>query len=375
MSHSAAIENQNIESSDIKKKKRKRLFSCLAVSIALAGAGSFAWWEFVGSRYVETDNAYTDVESAQLSSAVTGTVSAILVTDSQVVKKGDVLIQLDPTDAQLALNQAEADLNLSIRRVNGYKATDTKLGAEVVANEKEQKRLLAQVDAANADFQRATVDLKRREALMQTGAISGDELTRIQNVYASALANLNAAKAAVAQADAAKQAAVGARQANAVLIENADTETNPEVVLARAKRDQARLDLERTVIRSPVDGVVARRQVELGQRVQPSTPLLSVVPVQQIHVNANFKEVQLQHKVELVSDLYGDNVLFHGTVEGFDGGTGAAFSVIPAQNATGNWIKVVQRLPVRIKLNADELAAHPLRVGLSMKATVNLKSE
>ncbi|HHP2614500.1 TPA: HlyD family secretion protein [Enterobacter roggenkampii] len=259
MSHSAAIENQNIESSDIKKKKRKRLFSCLAVSIALAGAGSFAWWEFVGSRYVETDNAYTDVESAQLSSAVTGTVSAILVTDSQVVKKGDILIQLDPTDAQLALNQAEADLNLSIRRVNGYKATDTKLGAEVVANEKEQKRLLAQVDAANADFQRATVDLKRREALMQTGAISGDELTRIQNVYASALANLNAAKAAVAQADAAKQAAVGARQANAVLIENADTETNPEVVLARAKRDQARLDLERTVIRSPVDGVVARR--------------------------------------------------------------------------------------------------------------------
>lgn len=129
-----------------------------------------------------------------------------------------------------------------------------------MANEKEQKRLLAQVDAANADFQRATVDLKRREALMQTGAISGDELTRIQNVYASALANLNAAKAAVAQADAAKQAAVGARQANAVLIENADTETNPEVVLARAKRDQARLDLERTVIRSPVDGVVARRR-------------------------------------------------------------------------------------------------------------------
>ena len=164
------------------------------------------------------------------------------------------------------------------------------------------------------------------------------------------------------------------------MIEDANTETNPEVALARAKRDQARLDLERTVIRSPVDGVVARRQVELGQRVQPSTPLLSVVPVQQIHVNANFKEVQLQHvkvgqKVELVSDLYGDNVPFHGTVEGFDGGTGAAFSIIPAQNATGNWIKVVQRLPVRIKLNADELAAHPLRVGLSMKATVNLKSE
>ena len=173
---------------------------------------------------------------------------------------------------------------------------------------------------------------------------------------------------------------MGARQANAVLIENADTETNPEVVLARAKRDQARLDLERTVIRSPVDGVVARRQVELGQRVQPSTPLLSVVPVQQIHVNANFKEVQLENvrvgqPVTLRADIYGSSVTYHGTVEGFSGGSGAAFSAIPAQNATGNWIKVVQRVPVRIALDAQELASHPLRVGLSMEATVDIRDQ
>ena len=148
---------------------------------------------------------------------------------------------------------------------------------------------------------------------------------------------------------------------------------------AQAHVEKSKVDLGRTVIRSPVDGVIARREVQLGQRVQPSTPLLSVVPVTQIYVNANFKEVQLKkvlpgQSVELVSDLYGHKVAFHGVIEGFNGGTGAAFALIPAQNATGNWIKVVQRLPVRIRLNPDELAAHPLRVGLSMDAKVDLRS-
>ena len=151
------------------------------------------------------------------------------------------------------------------------------------------------------------------------------------------------------------------------------------MALAQARVDKAKVDLGRTVIRSPIDGVIARRQVQLGERVQPSTPLLSVVPVSEMYVDANFKEVQLKmvrpgQKVELVSDLYGHKVAFHGVVEGFNGGTGAAFALIPAQNATGNWIKVVQRLPVRIRLNPDELAAHPLRVGLSMDAKVDLRS-
>jgi membrane fusion protein (multidrug efflux system) len=202
----------------------------------------------------------------------------------------------------------------------------------------------------------------------------------VQNAYASAEANLKAMKAAVAQARDSRDAALGSQQANAALIVGAALNENPEVAMARAKRDQAAVDLERTIIRSPVDGVIARRQVQLGQRVQPSTPLLSVVPVQDMYVDANFKEVQLKdvrpgQKAELIADLYGDDVVYHGVVKGFAGGTGAAFALIPAQNATGNWIKVVQRLPVRIRLDPAELLAHPLRVGLSMTAKVDLRSK
>lgn len=363
-----------------KRLQRKRLFTLLAISIAIAGVGAGSYWELVASKYVETDNAYTAVESAQVMSSITGTVAEIKVKDSQAVKKGDILVIIDPSDAKLALDQAEAALGSAIRRVKSYVANDAGLHAQINASDEAEKRLAAQLASAKADFERASIDLKRRKALIPSGAVSGDELTRIQNIYASAEANLNAANAAVAQARAAKEAAKGSRQANAAFIEGVSLDDNPEVMLAKAKRDQARLDLERTIIRSPVDGIVARRQVELGQRVQPSAPLLTVVPVQEMYVNANFKEVQLKdvhsgQKVELTSDLYGKNVVYHGVVEGFDGGTGAAFSLIPAQNATGNWIKVVQRLPVRVKLDPAELTVHPLRVGLSMTATVDLSNK
>ena len=165
-----------------------------------------------------------------------------------------------------------------------------------------------------------------------------------------------------------------------MLIAGTNEETNPEVAFARARRDQAAVDLERTVIRAPVDGIVAKRQVQLGQRVQPGMPLLAVVPVQEMHVNANFKEVELRkvrvgQKVELYADLYGSSVRYQGVVEGFSAGSGAAFSAIPAQNATGNWIKVVQRLPVRIRLDPKELEAHPLKVGLSMHAEIDTREQ
>jgi Multidrug resistance efflux pump len=367
-------------SNSSKKLQRKRMFTLLAIAIAASGVGAGSYWDLVASKYVETDNAYTAVESAQLMSSITGTVAEVKVKDSQIVRKGDILVIIDPSDASLALAQAEAALDLAIRRVKSYQGNDAGLRAQVTANAEAEKRLQAQLASAKADFERAAIDLKRRKALVPSGAISGDELTRIQNIYASAEANLNAANAAVAQAHAGKEAAMGSKQANAALIEGVSLNDNPEVSLAKAKRDQAKLDLERTIIRSPVDGIVARRQVELGQRVQPSAPLLTVVPVQSIYVNANFKEVQLKdvrpgQKVELISDLYGKNVVYHGVVEGFDGGTGAAYSLIPAQNATGNWIKVVQRLPVRVKLEPAELIAHPLRVGLSMTATVDLSNK
>jgi membrane fusion protein (multidrug efflux system) len=264
--------------------------------------------------------------------------------------------------------------------VKSLEANDTGLGAQVLAHEEEEKRLDAQLAAAQADFERADIDLKRRQALVASGSVSGDELTRAQNAYASAMANLKGMKAAVAQAHDSRDAAVGAKQANAALFSGADLDSNPEVALARAKRDQAALDLERTIIRSPVDGIIAKRQVQLGQKVQAGTPLLSVVPIQNMHVDANFKEVQLKkvkagQPATVRADIYGESVTYHGVVEGFSGGTGAAFSLIPAQNATGNWIKVVQRLPVRIRLDPAELQAHPLRVGMSTTAEIDLNSK
>lgn len=302
------------------RRKRAFLFSLLAVAIATAGIGYYMYWKLVASRYVSTDNAYTAAEVAVVTAEIDGPVAAVNVVDSQPVKRGDILIVIDDTDTKLALRQAEADL----------------------------ARAQAQVVSAMADVERSGIDLQRRQALIASGSVSGDELTHVINQASDARASLNAARAALAQ--------------------------------VQARVDKAKVDLGRTVIRSPVDGVIARREVQLGQRVQPSTPLLSVVPVSQMYVNANFKEVQLKkvrpgQSVELVSDLYGHKVAFHGVVQGFNGGTGAAFALIPAQNATGNWIKVVQRLPVRIRLNPEELAAHPLRVGLSMDAKVDLRSD
>ena len=302
------------------KSRRKRiiLFSLLALTVAVAGGGYYSYWKRVGSRYVSTDNAYTAAEVAVVTAEIDGPVAAVNVVDSQQVKHGDVLIVIDDTDARLALRQAEADL----------------------------ARARAQVASATSDVERSGIDLQRRQALVASGSVSGDELTKVINGSGDARASLNAARAAVA--------------------------------LAQARVDKAKVDLGRTVIRSPVDGVIARREVQLGQRVQPSTPLLDVVPVSEMYVNANFKEVQLKkvrdgQPVELRSDLYGSKVTFHGHVAGLAGGTGSAFALIPAQNATGNWIKVVQRLPVRIAMDPGELAAHPLRVGLSMSAKIDLK--
>jgi membrane fusion protein (multidrug efflux system) len=304
------------------KSRRKRiiLFSLLALTVAVAGGGYYSYWKRVGSRYMSTDDAYTAAEVAVVTAEIDGPVAAVNFVDSQQVKHGDILVVIDDTDAKLALRQAEADL----------------------------ARARAQVASATSDLERSGIDLQRRQALVASGSVSGDELTRVINGASNARASLSGARAAVA--------------------------------LAEARVEKAKVDLGRTVIRSPIDGVIARREVQLGQRVQPSTPLLDVVPVGEMYVNANFKEVQLKkvrpgQSVELESDLYGHKVAFHGVIEGFNGGTGAAFALIPAQNATGNWIKVVQRLPVRIRLNPDELAAHPLRVGLSMNAKVDLRSD
>ena len=367
-------------SADHNEPRRNKLLLALGAVVGTAAVVSAAYWYLYGSHFVSTDNAYAAVEIAQVTPSVGGTISEVRVTDTQSVTKGDVLVVIDPTDAKLALAQAEADLGSAVRRVRGYVANDSGLIAQIAARAADEKRAAAQLASAEADFERASIDLQRREALSASGSVSGDELTRAQNAFAAAKANLTVAQAATAQAKANRDAAIGSKEVNAALIADTTEDTNPEVALARARRDQAAVDLERTIIRAPVDGVVAKRQVQLGQRAQAGTPLLAVVPVQEMHVDANFKEVQLEkvrvgQPVTLTADIYGSSVSYHGTVEGFSGGSGAAFAAIPAQNATGNWIKVVQRVPVRIKLDPEQLSKNPLKVGLSMTAKIDTRGK
>jgi membrane fusion protein (multidrug efflux system) len=359
-------------------QKRKKLFALLGGAILLAALAYGVYWYFIGSRYVSTDNAYTAAEIASITPAVNGIVADVKVVDTQYVKQGDVLVVIDSSDAKLALLQAEADLDRAQRRVQSYFANDAGLAAQVLAREAEQNRAAAQVLSAQADLQRTELDLHRREALAKSGSVSGEELTNARSALLTAQANLKVAEAGAIQAKSNRSATIGAQQASTVLTANTTVATNPEVELARAKRDQAKLDLERTVLRAPVDGVIARRQVQLGQRVQAGTALLSVVPTHSLHVDANFKEgqltqVQLGQPVTMSADIYGGSVEYHGTVTGLSGGTGSAFAVIPAQNATGNWIKVVQRLPVRISIDRKELIARPLSVGLSMEVSIDTR--
>jgi membrane fusion protein (multidrug efflux system) len=362
-----------------KKKLRKKLFVGLLASVTLCGAAYYGYDHFIGSRYVTTDNAYVGAETAHVTPLVGGPVKEVRVSDTDEVKAGDILVVLDDTDARLALAQAEAALGQAERRVRGYFANDEGLAAQVAARNADQARAAADVIAAQSALERARIDYARRSALASTGSVSGEELTAAENALRQAAAAHDAALAGQVQAAANREAARGALKANAVLTDNTTVETNPEVAAARARVEQAKVDLERTVIRAPMDGVVVQRAVQVGQRVQSGASLMSVVPIAEAYVDANFKEMQLSQVregqvVELVSDLYGSDVVFHGRVVGLGGGTGSAFALIPAQNATGNWIKVVQRVPVRIAIDRADLLKHPLRVGLSMEATIDTRS-
>jgi membrane fusion protein (multidrug efflux system) len=333
------------------KKKRLRLFGGLAASIAVLGGGYYAYDTLVLSRHAVTDNAYVGADVAQVTPQIGGTVAEVPINDTMHVKRGQVLVMLDRADTEIAFAQAQANYAQAVRHVRQYFANSGEAAA--------------QVDARASDMKRATLDYNRRTALFAAGAISTEQLTTARNTLETAHAGYTAAQQAL--------------QSQQALIHGVDADHNPEVLAAKAALDKARLDLSRTVIRAPIDGVVSKRDVQVGQRVQPGIPLMMVVPIQAAYVDANFKEVQLAkvrpgQPVTLTSDLYGDSVVYTGHVIGFSGGTGAAFAIVPAQNATGNWIKVVQRLPVRIALDPRELKQHPLQVGLSMTADVNVAS-
>jgi len=356
--------------------KRKRLFGILAASVLVLAAIT-ALWLWITSDQITTDNAYVDADLVQVTPLFGGPVAAAYVSNTDLVKKGQLLVLLDDADARISLAQTRADLGQVERKVRGYFAADVALGGQVNSREADIASANAKLASAKADFERARVDLERRQALAASGAVSGDELTQAQNAFATAQAGLRSAAAAREQTLAQRAAAIGQRSVNKALFEGVGVGDNPEVLAARAKVEQAELNLSRTRIVAPVDGVIAKNAVQVGQQVQPGELLMSIVPLKAVYVSANYKEAQLR-KVRigqpalLTSDLYGGSVKYHGKVVGLGGGTGAAFALIPAQNATGNWIKVVQRLPVRIALDPRELEAHPLRVGLSMNADIDV---
>ena len=345
--------------------KRTKALKALSVVVLIGLAwGAYVWYE--GQHYESTDNAYVQGNVIQITPQIGGTVTAIYADDTDFVKAGQPLVQLDPSDAKVALDQAEANLAQAVRQVRTLYANNSTLGSQVALRETDIAR-------AQTEITRATDDLKRRQALVGNGAVSKEELQHAQS-------QLSAAQNALATAQAGATAARGQLTSNQSMTDGTSIETHPSVLVAAAKVREAYLASQRAALPAPVDGYVAKRTTQLGQRVAPGMPLMAIIPLDQVWVDANFKEVQLRNirigqPVHLTADLYGKKVEYKGEIAGMGMGTGAAFALLPAQNATGNWIKVVQRVPVRVSLDAAQVKANPLRVGLSMEATVDVTDQ
>jgi membrane fusion protein (multidrug efflux system) len=330
---------------------RRRLLLSAVISVFAAVGIAYASWWLVSGRYHEsTDDAYVGGNLVQVTPQVAGTVLAIHADDTDFVTAGQTLVELDKADSRVALDQAEAQLAKTVRSVRNLLATDSQLQANV-----EQRR---------AELARAREDYARRSKLDADvpGAVAAEELQHARDSVAAASAALDAATRQLA--------------AQRTLTDHTTIDTHPDVRDAAAKVREAYLAYARTALPAPVSGFVARRAVQVGQRVGPGAPLMTVVPLDQVWVDANFKEGQLPNlragqPVQVVADAYGGSVVYHGKVAGFGAGTGSAFALLPAQNATGNWIKVVQRVPVRIALDPAELRQHPLQIGLSMEVTID----
>jgi len=343
--------------------KRKRALTAVAAAVVVCGIAYGAYWALVLNHYESTDNAYVQGNVVQLTPQIGGTVVAINADDTDHVKAGQLLVKLDPADAQVALDQAEAQLAQTVREVRTLYANNSTLKAQIALREADLAR-------AKSDEVRAQDDVSRRAPLVSTGAVGKEEFNH-------STASLSAAKSSVVAAQSAVVAAREQLSSNQTLTDGTAVEQHPNVLRAAAKVREAYLALRRADLLAPVDGFVAKRSVQLGQRVQAGAPLMSVIALNQVWVEANFKESQLKNlrigqPVTLEADVYGKKVEYDGKIEGLGAGTGAAFALLPAQNATGNWIKVVQRVPVRIRLDEKQLVDHPLRVGLSMDAKVDI---
>lgn len=345
---SSTVETSAPQPAKKNKTRRKRILTLLTILFLFLGCLWLAYWFLVLRHHQETDDAYVAGNQIQIMSQVAGSVTSVNVDSTDFVRKGDVLVELDPTDAQQAYERAQTALANSVRQVH-----------QLIINSRQyQANIALQQTALN----QAVSDLNRREALGKVNAIGREDVQHARDAVASAQASLDVAKQQFA--------------ANQALILNTPLEKQPAIQQSAADLRDAWLALQRTHIVSPVDGYVSRRSVQVGARIASTSALMVVVPAKGLWVDANFKETQLANMrigqpATIVSDLYGDDVVYKGKVVGLDMGTGSAFSLLPAQNATGNWIKVVQRLPVRIELDPQELADHPLRIGLSMLVNVD----
>lgn len=370
-------EQVHLTANDTTAQKNRRgnliIFTLILLVIALV----VAFFYFTQWRYhISTEDAYVNGNQVQITSQITGVVQAIGVNDTDMVKSGQLLVALDKTDNSLALETAQAQLKTAIRQFKIQSASVGQADASITQAQTAFNEINSQIDTAKVALKTAQADYQRRAQLVKMNAVSQEELQHAADKVATAQAQLEAALAKQNTAKTAIATAKAQRNTTLANIGDSNVLNQPAVQSAITNIQNAWLNLTRTQITAPVDGQVARRSVQLGQKINAGTPLMVIVPLHDLWVDANFKENQLKdirigQKVLLKSDLYGDEVEYHGKVVGLSAGTGSAFSALPAQNATGNWIKVTQRVPVRIALNEQEVAKHPLRVGLSMHAEID----
>ena len=340
--------NASLEPIAPTNNKRRTILTLIALAFLAIGVLWGLYWYFVLSLREDTDDAYVNGNKVVISAQVQGTVVAVLADDTQMVKAGQVLVRLDPIDAQTMLSRAESTLAKEVRQVRQQRSTADQYDSLIATRKLE--------------LARAEADLARRKPLLADQAIAGEELHHAQDA-------VDLAHAALAQA-------VEQSRASHALVDGTKVAENPSVLVARAAFRDAWITAQRNAVVAPVTGYVAERSVQLGQHIQAGQALMTVIPLNALWVDANFKEVQLRNirigqPATVRSDLYGGASIFHGHVEGLSAGTGAAFALLPAQNASGNWIKIVQRVPVRIQIDDKDLVTHPLRVGLSTTVTVD----
>ena len=333
-------------------RKRKTWLLAVLLLVILGGLGAWAWYSLVGRWQQSTDDAYVNGNVVEITPLVTGTVTSIGADDGDLVHAGQVLLRFDPADSEVALQAAEAKLARSVRQVRGlYSNVDA---------------LKAQMQSRAAELKKARDNYNRRKVLAASGAIAAEEISHASDDLTAAQSALDNAREQL--------------KTSTALIDDTEVSSHPEVMAAAADLRQAYLDNARTTLVAPVTGYVAKRTVQLGQRLQPGIATMAVIPLDQVWIDANFKETQLRdmrigQAVEITADLYGSEVRYSGTVDSLGAGTGSAFALLPAQNATGNWIKIVQRVPVRVHLNPEQLKAHPLRIGLSTVVEVDLHDQ